>query len=385
MVDFALSDEQQALCELGQRFCRERIQPVAAECDEQEHFPDELIEEAHDLGLLQALIPEEFGGAGLGPIEHALLVECLAYGCCGIEASLLGSSLAISALNLVGSDAQRREVFGAMIRDRSLVAFAATEPQAGSDLGGIRTRCAADAGQWVLTGEKAWITNASLADWFVVFATSDPERRRDGLAAFLVERSAAGVTIGPPERKLGQRASDTAPLHLADVRVPAHRVLAAPGHGFALATAVFDRTRPDIAAMATALMRRCLDESVAYAKERRSFGRPIHEHQLVAEMLAKMAIAMEASRLLYLRAAWGAARGVRPSLSSHAKAFTADQAVEVASLAVQVLGANGYSRSYPVEKLYRDAKLLQIFEGTSEIQRIIIARQLISSGVSRIP
>jgi acyl-CoA dehydrogenase len=230
---------------------------------------------------------------------------------------------------------------------------------------------------YVLNGEKCWITNASLASFYVVFATSDAQKRHKGIGAFIVDRETPGLRVGKHEDKLGQRASDTAAVHFEDVKVPKENLLAGEGDGFKLAMETFNQTRPDIGAMATGLMQRYLDECVAYAKERKTFGVAIAEHQLVQAMLAEMAIGTEATRLLYQKAAWNLDHGVRdPIVSSYAKAFGADRAMQTAVDAVQVFGGNGYVKDYPVEKLMRDAKVLQIYEGTSQIQRLVIARSL---------
>ena len=376
MIDFALSDEQNALRALARRFSRTRVLPLAVPCDIEERFPREILAEAHDIGLLQAQLPERHGGGGLGVLEHALLVEELAYGCSGIEASLLGSSLAIHAIKSAGSEEQQRRIYGQLAAEPTLIAFAVTEPDAGSDVAAITTRCRRVGSDWLLSGQKAWITNATLAKLIVVFATEDSALGRKGIAAFIVSQDAPGVSVGKREHKLGQRASDTASLFFDEVLLPPSAVLAAPGAGFSLAMSVFERGRCEVAAIGTGIMQRCLDDSLSYATSRRSFGKAIAEHQLVAKHLADMSIAVEASRVLYQRAAWGLDLHTGPSLSSHAKAFAAEQAVAVASSAVQIFGANGYSRDFPVEKLYRDAKVLQIYEGTSEIQRLIIARNL---------
>jgi acyl-CoA dehydrogenase len=231
---------------------------------------------------------------------------------------------------------------------------------------------------YVLNGEKCWITNASLASFYVVFATADASKRHKGIAAFIIDSDTPGLRVGKHEDKLGQRASDTAAVHFEDVRVPKAQLLAPEGHGFKLAMETFNQTRPDIAAMATGLMQRCLEESVKYAKERKTFGVPIGEHQLVQAMLAEMKIRIEATRLLYRRAAASLDRGAAdPVESAIAKAYGADAAMQTATDAVQVFGGNGYVKDYPVEKLFRDAKLLQIYEGTSQIQRIVIARSLL--------
>jgi acyl-CoA dehydrogenase len=255
--------------------------------------------------------------------------------------------------------------------------YCTTEPTGGSDVAGMRTRFSAHGDDFVLNGEKCWITNASFASFYVVFATSDPEKRHRGIAAFIVDRDSEGLRVGKHEDKLGQRASDTAAVHFENVKVPKANLLAPEGQGFKLAMETFNQTRPDIGAMATGLMQRCLDESVAYAKERVTFGQPIIEHQMVQAMIADIAISTEATRLLYQKAAWNLDNGVRdPIVSAYAKAFGADRAMQSAIDAVQVLGGNGYVKDYPVEKLMRDAKVLQIYEGTSQIQRLVIARSL---------
>jgi acyl-CoA dehydrogenase len=249
----------------------------------------------------------------------------------------------------------------------------------GSDVAGMQCRATKDsAGNYVLNGTKQWITNATLASFYVIFATEDPALKHKGIGAFIVERSQDGVRPGRHEDKLGQRASDTAAVVLEDVRVPASQVLAVPGRGFKLAMETFDQTRPDIGSGAVGLMRRCLDESVAYARERKAFGAPISQHQLVQAMLAEMRIRIEAASLLVRKAAWARDNGIRdPLISSCAKAFSADAAMQTAIDAVQIFGGYGYVKDYPVEKLMRDAKIFQIYEGTAQVQRIVIARQVL--------
>jgi acyl-CoA dehydrogenase len=260
-----------------------------------------------------------------------------------------------------------------------MASYATSEPDAGSDVAGLKTRFEKHGGDYVLNGQKCWITNANYAGFYVIFATSSPDKRHKGIAAFIVDRDTQGLKVGKKEDKLGQRASDTAQIFLEDVVVPGENLLAPEGHGFKLAMETFNQTRPDIAAGATGLMRRALDECVAYAKERKTFGTAIANHQLVQWMIAEMAIRAEATRLLYLKAAWNLDNGVRdPIVSSFAKGFGADAAMTTAVDAVQVFGGNGYVKEYPVEKLMRDAKVLQIYEGTSQIQRIVIAKQLLS-------
>ncbi|HEU5076483.1 MAG TPA: acyl-CoA dehydrogenase family protein [Polyangiaceae bacterium] len=377
MLGFSLTEEQQALVEMAKRFTKERITPIAAECDREARFPREVFEAGHELGLINPTVPAEYGGAGLGELDNALIAEQLAYGCTGIQTSMLANTLALTPIKLAGSEAQKSKYLGMLTAGPVLASYCTTEPTGGSDVAGLRMRFEKHGDDYVLNGEKCWITNASFASFYVVFATSNPELRHRGIAAFIVDRESEGLRVGKHEDKLGQRASDTATVHFENVKVPKANLLAPEGHGFKLAMETFNQTRPDIGAMATGLMQRCLDESVAYAKERVTFGQPIIEHQMVQAMLADMAISTEATRLLTLKGAWNLDNGVRdPIVSSYAKAFGADRAMQTAVDAVQVFGGNGYVKDYPVEKLMRDAKVLQIYEGTSQIQRLVIARSL---------
>jgi acyl-CoA dehydrogenase len=377
MLSFELSEELKGLVETARRFTRERIIPVAAECDREARFPRDVFEAAHELGLVNATVEPEYGGAGLGEVENAIIAEQLAYGCTGIQTSLLANTLALTPLRLAANDEQKKKYLGMLTASPLFASYCTTEPSGGSDVAGMRTTFKQVGDDYVLNGEKCWITNASFASFYTVFATSDPAKRHKGIAAFIVDRDTPGLRVGKHEDKLGQRASDTATVHFEDVKVPKQNLLAPEGEGFKLAMETFNQTRPDIGAMATGLMQRCLDESVAYAKERKTFGVPIAEHQLVQAMLAEMAISTEATRLLYTKAAWNLDHGIRdPYLSACAKAFGADRAMQTAIDAVQVFGGNGYVRDYPVEKLMRDAKVLQIYEGTSQIQRLVIARTL---------
>jgi acyl-CoA dehydrogenase len=378
MLNFGLSDEQRALVDVAKRFARERIIPVAAECDRESRFPKDVFEAAHALGLVNMTVPAEYGGAGMGELDNALIAEQLAYGCTGIQTSLLANSLALTPIKLGGNEDQKKKYLGMLTAEPLFASYCTTEPSGGSDVAGLRTTFKAHGDEYVLNGEKCWITNASFASFYVVFATSDPTKRHRGIAAFIVDRDSPGLRVGKHEDKLGQRASDTAAVHFEDVKVPKANLLAGEGEGFKLAMETFNQTRPDIGAMATGLMQRCLDISVEYAKERKTFGVPISEHQLVQAMLAEMAIGAEATRLLYQKAAWNLDNGVRdPIVSSYAKAFGADKAMQTAIDAVQVFGGNGYVKDYPPEKLMRDAKVLQIYEGTSQIQRLVIARALV--------
>jgi acyl-CoA dehydrogenase len=377
MLDFSLTEEQKALVESARRFSRERIAPIASECDRDARFPKDVFVAAHELGLVNATVSPDYGGSGLHELDNALVAEELAWGCTGIQTSLLANTLALTPIVLAGNEAQKKKYLGMLTAEPLFASYCTTEPSGGSDVAGMRTEFRAVGDDYVLNGEKCWITNASLASFYIVFATSDPHKRHKGIAAFIVDRDTPGLRVGKHEDKMGQRASDTAAVHFEDVKVPKENMLAPEGEGFKLAMETFNQTRPDIAAMGTGLMQRCLDESLAYAKERKTFGVPIVEHQLVQAMLAEMAISTEATRLLYQKAAWNLDNGVRdPIVSSYAKAFGADRAMQTALDAVQIFGGNGYVKDYPVEKLMRDAKVLQIYEGTSQIQRLVIARSL---------
>jgi acyl-CoA dehydrogenase len=379
MIDFEITEEQKALIETARRFARELIIPIAAECDREARFPRNVFEEAWKIGLVNPTLPTEYGGAGLSDVDSSFITEELAYGCSGIQTSMTANTLGMTPLKLAGTEAQKKKYLSWLAAEPIFASYATTEPGAGSDVAGLQTRAVKEPdGGYVLNGQKCWITNASLASFFTIFATENAELRHKGIGAFLVHRDAKGLSVGKHEDKMGQRASDTAVVTLDDVRVPPAQVLAPRGHGFKLAMETFNQTRPDIGAIATGVMRRCLDECVAYAKERKTFGKPIAEHQLVQAMIAEMAIRIEATSLLVRKAAWNLDKGIRnPLISSFAKAYGADSAMATATDAVQVFGGNGYVKEYPVEKLMRDAKVLQIYEGTSQIQRIVIAKSVL--------
>jgi len=378
-MDFNLSEEQTFLVDTARRFTKDKIIPIAGECDKKHEFPMDVFKEAWELGLVAPNIPEEVGGGGLSEVDHVLLTEELAYGCTGIQTSMTANALAATPIIVAGNAEQKKKYLGMLASEPCFAAYALTEPGAGSDASALSTKATKDGDDWVITGQKCFITNASWARWYIVFATVDTGLRHKGIMAMVVDRDAAGVSVGKPEDKLGQRASDTSSVTFDEVKVSKDNVLAEPGQGFKLAMKTFDRTRPDIGAGACGLMRRALDESVAYALERKTFGKAIGEHQMVQMMLANMAIKYEATRLLVHKAAWQIDQGGKNSVvASYSKAFGADSAMEVAVDAVQVFGGNGYTTEYPVEKLMRDAKILQIYEGTSQIQRMVIAKNVLA-------
>jgi acyl-CoA dehydrogenase len=375
-MDFQLNTEQRLIRDLARTFARRVIAPVAAQYDREERFPQELFAQAQEAGLLNITVPLEIGGAGLGALEQAIVAAELAWGCVGITAALSLNALVADAL-LVGGDAAQQKTYIGRLVAGELGCYAVTEPGAGSDVAAITTRARRMGDQYVLNGSKIWISNAPEARFIVVFAKTDPDAGHRGLSAFVVERDTPGVEVGRPLGKLGQKAELAAEIHFHDAAVPVTARLGQEGDGFRIAMGVFDRSRPMVAALAVGLTARCLDESLAYAKTRQTMGRPIIEHQAVGHKIAAMGMRLEAARLLTYQAAWLLDNGGRNTLqAAYAKAFAADTAMWAATEAIQVFGGMGYSTEYPVEKLFRDAKVLQIYEGTSEIQHNIMVREL---------
>src|ERR1700722_15568578 len=325
MFDFEPTEEQRALIETARRFTRERIIPIAAACDRESRFPKEVFDEAHSIGLVNPTLPEAYGGSGLSDVDSSFITEELAYGCSGIQTSMTANTLGLTPIKLGGTEEQKKKYLGWLAKEPVIVSYATSKPSMGSDVAGMQCRATKDGqGGYVLNGTKQWITNATLASFYIVFATADPSLKYKGIGAFIVERAQSGVKPGRHEDKVGQRARDTAPLVLEDVRVPPAQVLAVPGQGFKLAMETFNQTRPDIGAIAVGVMRRCLDESVAYAKERKTFDVPIAQHQRIQAMIAEMAIRVEATSLLVRKAAWNLDKGIRnPIISSYAKAYGA--------------------------------------------------------------
>jgi acyl-CoA dehydrogenase len=378
MFDLRLTDDQKALIQMCREFTAKHIIPVAGQLDEHGTFPIEICQKAFDLGLMNVRVPEQFGGLGLSELDHVLISEEIAYGCVGVSTTMVANILGATPLLIAGTDAQKERYLGQLVQKLSFAAYCASEPGAGSDLAALSTRVEKKGDEYILTGSKAWITNAAYASWFTVFATLDPALKHKGICCFVVPRDAEGVSVGKKEDKMGQRCSNTSAVHFDGVRLTKEHLVGAEGEGFRIAMQTFDRTRPDIGAFALGIMRRALDESVAYAKERKAFGVPIGQHQMIQQILANMAIKVEASRFLTYAAAKALDDGAAATIyASYAKAFSADAAMEVTTDAVQVFGGYGYTKEYPVEKLMRDAKLLQIYEGTSQIQRIVIARHLL--------
>jgi acyl-CoA dehydrogenase len=376
-ISFALTDEQRALRALAHEFAEKEIRPTAAAYDEHQTHPADVIAKAHDVGLMNPHLPEELGGAGLGAIEGALIGEELCWGCSGIATAIVANILGALPVVLAGTEEQRREWLPPLLASPILCSFALTEPNAGSDVSGIRTTAVRRGDEYVVNGSKMFITNAGHASWYVVFASTDKSAGRRGLTAFVVQRDADGVTIEKHLDKMGQRATDTSALAFQDVVVPASNRLGEEGQGFKIAMQTLDHTRPGTAAGAVGVARAAFEHAVEYSRERVQFGQPIAMNQGVNFLVADMAAEIEAARLLVWQAAWLLDRGRRATLqSSYAKRFAADTAMKVTTDAVQIFGGYGYIKEYPVEKLMRDAKLFQIYEGTSQIQRLVIAREI---------
>jgi acyl-CoA dehydrogenase len=377
-VSFELTDEQKMLQKMARDFAANEIIPVAAEYDEHAIFPEEIFHKARELGIVNMNIPAEYGGVGATPFEEVLVAEELGYGCTGISTSISTNNLGDLPIILAGTEKQKQYWLGERLVDKGeFVSYGVTEAAAGSNVVGIQTRAEKKNGHYVINGSKTFITNASHAHFFTVFAKTDPNAGHRGMTCFVVERDMPGVSIGKKFDKLGQRASDTAEIVFENVEVPAENMIGQEGQGFYLAMKVFDYSRPGVAAAAVGLQRRALEECVKYAKEREAFGVPIYQHQAIGHKIADMAINYEAARLLVWQAAWQVESGVaNPKVPAYAKAFAADMATKAAVDAVQVFGGYGFMKEYPVEKLLRDVKIFQIYEGTSEIQRNIIVREL---------
>ena len=378
MVDFSLSGEQKQFQALARQFARDVIAPVAAEHDRAESYPADVIAQAFGLGLVNTGIPASAGGLGLGMLDEVVIAEELAWGCMGIYTIIMASELGITPILLAGTEEQKQRLLGPLLERRGLAAFALSEADNGSDAAAMGTRAQLEGDSIVLNGSKMWITNGGIADLTVVFATTDPALGTKGSVAVVVPADAPGFSSSKLHGKLGQRASHTAELSFDNVRVPAANMLGGVGDGFRIAMQTLDRTRIPVAAGSVGVARRALDESLAYAAERKAFGRSIDSFQAIQFKLADMRIRLDGARLMTWNAAWRVDTGQSHTLeSAMAKTYASDIGFEAANEAIQIHGGYGYMAEYPVEKLLRDVKLNQIYEGTNEIQRLVIARGLI--------
>jgi acyl-CoA dehydrogenase len=375
VVDFTLTDEQKALREMAHDFAAKEMRPVAWEYDKDGTWPAEILKKAWELGIMNSHIPEEYGGPGASYFDGCLIEEELGWGCSGIGTSIACNGLATAPLMLGGSDELKREYLGRLTEEPRLASFCLTEPDAGSDVSGMKTNAVRQGDKWVINGSKCFITNGGYADWYTVYAKTDKEAGHRGISAFIVPRE-AGVIVDKKEDKMGQRASNTATITFNDVEIPTENLIGEENKGFKLAMMTLDRTRPGVAAMAVGIARAAFEFATEYSKERVQFGVPIAMHQAIQFMIADMATEVEAARLLTWQGAVELDQGKRNTLSSsHAKRFAADAAMKVTTDAVQVYGGYGFIKEYPVEKLMRDAKIMQLYEGTSQIQRLVIARE----------
>ena len=377
MIDFELTQEQVALQDMARKFAANEIRPKAAEHDHAGTFPTGILEKAFGLGLMTGFIPEEHGGLGLSALDACIIEEELGWGCSGITTSMTANGLALTPILVAGTDEQKRRLVAPFSEKLQYASFCLTEPGAGSDAGGIQTTAKKDGDAYILNGRKCFITNGSYASQYTVFASTDRSKGHKGLSVFVVPRDLPGVSAGKKEDKMGQRASDTSDVLLEEVRIPEENRIGKEGEGFKIAMITLDYARPTVAAMAVGVARAAFELAMEYSKERVQFGVPIAMNQAIHFLLADMAMEIEAARLLTYKGAWLLDQGKRNTKeSSYAKAFAADLAMRVTTDAVQIFGGYGYMKDYPVEKLMRDAKLLQIYEGTSQIQRMVIAKEI---------
>ena len=381
-MDFRLTEEQNALVQTAREFTRKEVIPKAAHFDETGEFPREILKKAWETGLMNIEVPEAYGGLGGSCLDDCLVQEEIAYGCSGINTSMSANMLGATPLLVAGTEEQKQKYLNRMTSEYTFAAYCCSEPDAGSDVAGMRTRVTRHGDDYVLNGQKRWITNGGVASFYTVFATFDPAMKHKGIACFVLDANTPGVKPGRKEDKMGQRASNTTDVIFEDVKIPKSALVGAEDGGFKVAMKTFDRSRPWIAAGAAGVIRRSLEESTKYSLERKTFGVPIAQHQAVQFMLAEMAISYEATRLLTHKAASQVDAGDLSAITSaYAKAYGADAAMRASTDAVQIFGGYGYTKEYPVEKLMRDAKLLQIYEGTSQIQRIVIARNVLGRSV----
>lgn len=378
MIDFSLTEEQVALQKMAREFSEKEMKPNAAKYDKSEEFPEDIMQKAFKAGFLTCTIPEKYGGGGLGDLDTVIISEELAAGCAGMYTTMMVNALAYTPIILFGTDEQKRKFLIPQTEKMSFASFALTEREAGSDAGSVKTRARKVGSEYIIEGAKCFISNAAIASFYVVFANSNPERGMRGISAFVVPRETPGVSIGKIEDKMGHRASNTAEVFFEEVRIPEENLLGKEGIGFIIAMKTLDKTRAPVGAAGVGVARAALEYAVEYTKTRKQFGKPIALFQNTQFKIAQMAMEINAARHLVWHAAWLMDQE-KPcgKESAMAKCFGSDVAMKVTIEALQLLGGYGYMRDYPMEKLMRDAKLLQIYEGTNEIQRLIISREVI--------
>ena len=379
MIDFSLEPKHQEIIEKYKDFTAKYIIPTARENDTKAEFPWDIVRKAYDEGIMNATMPKELGGNGYNLFESSLASEQLGFGCIGTGISIDASTLALTPLYVAGTDEQKKRWFGSLVEKQAVAAYCLTEPNAGSDVQGIKTTAIKKGDKYIINGHKRFITNAEVADVLTVFALVDPERGSRSLSTIMVPANSPGIEIKPRMQKMGQKASVQNEVIFTNVEVPVENLIGGEGYGFIIAMKTFDRTRTGVAALAVGAGRRAFETSRDWAKQRIQFGKPISSQQAIAFMLAEMATKMETAKLMTWKAAWEYDAGVRnPGLSSAmAKYWATDIAMEVATDAVQVMAGDGYSYDYDVEKIMRDVKLTQIYEGTNQVQRLVISKTIL--------
>lgn len=384
-MNYFLTEEQQMIKETAAKVAEERIKPVAAEYDEEQKFPTELVKVMGDADLFRVFIPEEYDGFGGGVFEMCIVVEELSRVCGGISLAYAASGLGTIPIILFGTEEQKKKYLPKLAAGDMIAAFALTEPNAGSDASAIQTTAKPDGDDYVINGTKQWITNGGDAEIYTVITLTDPSRGARGSSALLVEKGTDGFDFGKKENKLGIRASSTRELIFEDCRVPKTNLLGKEGMGFMVAMKTFDQSRPGVAAQAVGIAQGALDEAVSYSRERKQFGQTISSFQGIQFLLADMATQVESSRALTYQVARNIDAGEKnvAGISAMAKVLASDTAMKVTTDAVQVLGGYGYMKEYPVEKMMRDAKITQIYEGTNQIQREVIAMNLLKDSIRK--
>jgi acyl-CoA dehydrogenase len=377
-MDFSLSNEQSSLQDIARRFAKTSMLPHVAHFDKLAEFPKEILKSAYEAGLINLLQPAELGGVGISLVDSCIIVEELASACGGMATSMVANDLALLPIRIAGNESQKKLFIEDVILNQKYASFCLTEPGAGSDAAGLTSSAYKDGNEFVISGSKQWITNGGYASQFTVFASTDSAKKHKGISCFVVPATSKGVTVGKHEDKLGQRCSNTTPITFDSVRVPAENLIGSEGEGFKIAMKTLDLSRPLTAIIAVGIARAAFEHALEYSKSRKQFGQNISQFQAIQFMLSDMATDIEAARLLTFQSADLLDKGKLASKeSSMAKRFAADMCMSVTTDAVQIFGGNGYTKDYPVEKLMRDAKLMQIYEGTSQIQRLVIARELL--------
>jgi acyl-CoA dehydrogenase len=378
VISFSLTEEQQALKEMAREFAEKEMKPNAAKYDKGDEFSEDVMKKAFEVGFLTCTVPPEYGGGGMNDLDTVIISEELAGGCAGMYTTMMVNALAYTPIIIYGSDEQKKKFLTPQTKEMSFASFCLTEREAGSDAGSMKTRAEKVGKEYIINGSKCFISNGKIASFYVVFANSNPEKGMRGLSSFIVPRETPGLIIGKEEDKMGHRASNTVELTFEDMKIPEENLLGKEGIGFIIAMKTLDKTRAPVGAAGVGVARAALEYAIEYAKNRRQFGKPIALFQNTSFKIAQMAMEINAARHLVWHAAWLMDEG-KPcgKESAMAKAFGSDVAMKVTTECVQILGGYGYMRDYPMEKLMRDAKLLQIYEGTNEIQRLVISREII--------